>query len=87
MPFAKGNKFGRHGKQPNAGRKPLKVGQLCARLFADRVHLVAEIADDPKQAARDRLAAWALLAKYGLGERWELAGDADAPLKVVLDVL
>ena len=87
MPFAKGNKFGRHGKQPNAGRKPLKVRQLCARLFADRVQIVAAIADDPKESAKDRLAALGLLAKYGVGERWELAGDADAPLQVKLDVL
>jgi hypothetical protein len=82
-----GNKFAKGGKRTGAGRKPLKIRELCAKLFADRLDLVTAIADNPKEAARDRLAALGLLAKYGLGERFELAGDADAPLKVTLDVL
>jgi hypothetical protein len=87
MPFQKGHKFGHHGKQPNAGCKPLKIRALCAKRFNEQIPMIVGIAKDKSNEPRDRLAAAALLARYGVGERFELAGDPDAPLKVKLDVL
>lgn len=72
MPFQKGHKFGYHGKQPNAGRKPLKVRELCAKMFVDRLPLLAAIADDAKEQTKERIAAMALLAKYGVGDKVDL---------------
>ena len=36
--------------------------------------MLEQIADDPKVAVRDRIAALALLARYGLGEQVDVVG-------------
>lgn len=51
-----------------AGRPASALRSRLRGSMADRIAIVEAIADDPSAAARDRLRAVDLLAKYGLGE-------------------
>lgn len=73
MRFASGNKFGRGGHRPGAGRPSTHVREICAKLFRKGVKTLCEIADDPNNRASDRIAALMVLARVGLPRQHEVS--------------
>jgi hypothetical protein len=50
--------------------------------LATRLRIAEEVADNTATAPADRIRALEFLARYGLGTRDELAGDAAQPLTI-----
>jgi len=84
-PFQKGDdsRRGRGPKPgaPNAGRPPDAVRAACREAFADRVPMLAELADSGTPDVR--LRALDMLGRYGLGTSFTLE-PADAPTGVIV---
>src|SRR5690242_19310454 len=84
-PFKKGDDP-RRGRGPNpgapgAGRPPDAVRAACREAFADRVPMLAELADIGMPDVR--LRALDMLARYGLGSSFTIE-PADAQTGVVI---
>lgn len=52
---------------PNAGRPPSLIRASMREALADRLHILADIADDPTVTPTERMKALDLLGKYGMG--------------------
>lgn len=50
------------------GRPPSRIRGIARKAFGERVRLLAEIADDGEESARDRIRAIDVLGRYGLGQ-------------------
>lgn len=57
----------RRGGNGSGGRPPSKVRRAMLKQGANRLRVLREIADNPKEKARDRIRAVDVLIKNGLG--------------------
>lgn len=84
MAFSKGNKLGKGGKRAGSGRKPLATRQLCETTFAERIPLLAKIADNEAFEPRDRIAALRVLGSIGVPQQHEHTGDLPLAVRFIL---
>jgi len=64
------------------GRPPSVVRAAMREALAERIGLLAEIADDEDARPSDRIKAIEALARYGLGQSHEVSGPDGGPLDV-----
>lgn len=64
------------------GRPPSVVRAAMREALAERVRLLAEIADDHDVRPSDRIKAIEALARYGLGQSHEVSGPDGGPVDV-----
>jgi len=57
------------------GRRPHKVREIARESFADRIHILEEIADDGEERSTDRIGALKLLADTGGVDKLALTID------------
>ncbi|MFN9203858.1 MAG: hypothetical protein ACK6DP_12435 [Gemmatimonas sp.] len=52
---------------PNAGRPPSAIRAAMRTALDERLHILADIADDPSKTPIERMKALDMLGKYGMG--------------------
>jgi len=84
VPLEKGGALLSGGLPGNAGggRPPSIVRATMREALADRIEILAAIADDPDVRPADRIKAIEQLARYGLGQSHEVSGPDGGPLDV-----
>ena len=65
----------RKGNTPGTGRPSSAIRERLRGSFEERIEVLEEIADDPRQTPADRTRAIDLLAKYGLGTLKEVSTE------------
>lgn len=66
-PFAKGDDPRRNTLKPGPGRPPSLIRASMREALDKRLHILADIADDPSVSPAERMKALDLLGKYGMG--------------------
>lgn len=77
-------RVGNPGNVGGTGRPPSEIRERMRGSLDARLHIAEQIADSPKAQAKDRLAALAFLAKFGLGTKAEITGADGSPLNPVV---
>ena len=77
------------GNKGGLGAVPSVVRQACREAFADRIGVLADIADDKVDGAtpNERINAVKTLGSFGLGQRTELVIDNTTMFSALGDIL